>query len=636
LTPSRDKQNNVDDPGIKIINKGRREMPPITQVSPALRSRTFGLRALVADFDSASLETLSSYLKEMGMEITTAKDGLTALELFRSQRPQIVFLEAMLPKISGFELSQQIYIESQGKVPVVIITGIYKDSRHRVEAIQTYKAAAFLTKPWQREELASTILDVLGPAVKPPDEEEELMLESLEEITPIIKEKVQVPLARSSAQPQSVVPETKVKKSVAVSDEVDKLLEKTLADLGFEGKKKAPAKTGKEDHKEDLLKGDLLKVSGKTQAKTAPPSPEIKPTPAQPKLEEAKKPEPQVQAPEKPGSETGIKRPSEIRTPPVTFLAKENFIDREKQPFAVPTLQEKKAAPEEIKSPELKARPAPLEEEAEAGITTARPTLYPAYLEPEHEEKKRPSSSILFGVAGAVALTLLGLLIFRPKKEAPLVPPAAREEKAISATAQELPSRLEEQEVISKPPKAKEVAPKLDSRLASLLPVTKEEPPVEEPPVLVAESGPAPLALTPPTPPVKIEHPNPAEKEKAEAQAEKMPAPQPEPSTRQIKEGDLLPLEEVDIQPRPIKVVEPKYPELAKQMGLEGTVVVNALISEKGDVLRAEILRGIKNGAPLEQAALAAVRQWKFSPAVKDGVKVKVWKPIETRFRLRQ
>ena len=464
------------------------------------------------------------------------------------------------------------------------------------------------------------------------------MLESLEEITPIIKEKVQVPLAKSKAQPQSVVTETKVKKSPAVSDEVDKLLEKTLADLGFEGKKKAPAKTGKEDLKEDLLKRDLLKVSGKPQVKTAAPSPEIKPGQAEPKLEDTRKSETRVQAPEKPAIETGIKRPPEIKTPPVSPLAKENFIDREKQPFAVPSIQEKKIAPTvEMKSTELQVRPSPLEEKADAGITATRPGLYSTYLETEREEKKRPSSFILFGVAGAVALTLLGLLVFRPKKEAPLAPAsAAREEKVVPETAQDLHSRLEEQEIISKPPKAKEVAPKLDSRLASILPVTKEEPPVEEPPVLVAESGPASLALPPATPPVKVENQNPPEKEKAEAQPETKPASQPEPSTRQIKEGDLLPLEEVDIQPRPIKIVEPKYPELAKQMGLEGTVVVNALISENGDVLRAEILRGIKNGAPLEQAALAAIRQWKFSPAVKNGVKVKVWKPIETRFRLRQ
>jgi len=413
------------------------------------------------------------------------------------------------------------------------------------------------------------------------------------------------------------------------------LLKKPQDDPGFEGKKKAPAKTGKEDLKEDLLKVDLLKVTGKPQIKTATPSPEIKPTQAEPKLGETRKPEPPVQAPEKPGRETGIKRPPEIKTGPVSLLAKENFMDREKQPFAVPTLQEKKAAPEEIKSPELKVRPSPLEEEAE--IMAVRPTLYPTYLETEHEEKKRPPSFILFGVAGAVVLTLLGILVFKPKKEAPLAPPsAAREEKVISETAQDLPSRLEEQEIISKPPKAKEVAPKLDSRLASILPVNKEEPPVEEPPVLVAESGPAPLALPPATPPVRVENQNPPEKEKVEAQPETIPSAQPEPSTRQIKEGDLVPLEEVDIQPRPIKIVKPKYPELAKQMGLEGAVVVNALISEKGDVLQVEILRGIKNGAPLEQAALAAVRQWKFSPAVKNGVKVKVWKPIETRFRLRQ
>jgi TonB family protein len=69
-------------------------------------------------------------------------------------------------------------------------------------------------------------------------------------------------------------------------------------------------------------------------------------------------------------------------------------------------------------------------------------------------------------------------------------------------------------------------------------------------------------------------------------------------------------------------------------MGLGGTVTVNTLISESGDVVRTEILKGIKGGQAIERAAEAAVKLWKFRPARKDGVNVKVWKPIDIHFKL--
>lgn len=605
-------------------------MPPIPQTIETLRSRAFGLRALIADFDSTSLELLSSYLKEIGMEVIIAKDGLTALELFRNQKPQIVFLEAMLPKMSGFELSQQINIESQGKVPVIIITGIYKDTRHKIEAIQTYKAAAFLTKPWQRDEMAKIIVDVLGPAVKPPADEEESLLESLEDLTPIIKEKpsISIPKPSPPSPPQSK--ETKVKEKASGGDEIDKLLEKTLADLGFNGKKRVIPEPRKEER---------LKIFPEQPAKTIFPSSESKPKPPELKPSEPLKPEPAMKEAKvtvKPAIETEIKK-----TPISLITERENIIDTEKQPFATsPVLSPKVAEELKTKPYEQPIKSSAIEErEMETGLSPARPPLYPTYFETEHEEKKRPSSFILFGVAGAVVLTLLGVFFFRPKKaETPFHPqPAMEAERVVAEAPQNFPSRLEEQETLAKPMRGKEVARKQESTLASILPLNKEEPPVEEaPPILAAESRPAPLALptTPPSTKVETEAP-PAQVATADEQ-DKKPASQAEPPSPPLKEGDLVPLEQVDIQPRPIKIVEPKYPELAKQMGLEGAVVVNALISENGDVIRTEILRGIKNGAALEQAAQAAVRQWKFTPAVKNGLKVKVWKPIETRFRLKQ
>jgi protein TonB len=99
------------------------------------------------------------------------------------------------------------------------------------------------------------------------------------------------------------------------------------------------------------------------------------------------------------------------------------------------------------------------------------------------------------------------------------------------------------------------------------------------------------------------------------------------------KRGDLVALANVDVAPVLLKKVDPKYPLQALNMGVGGTVTVNALIAETGDVIRTEILKGIKGGYGLERAAETAIRQWQFKPAEKDGASVRVWKPLDIVFK---
>lgn len=70
-----------------------------------------------------------------------------------------------------------------------------------------------------------------------------------------------------------------------------------------------------------------------------------------------------------------------------------------------------------------------------------------------------------------------------------------------------------------------------------------------------------------------------------------------------------------------IKRVQPVYPAIAKAAGVEGTVKVNVLVSESGNVVSAEVLDGPQL---LRDAALDAARQWQYKPAEVDGKPVKV------------
>lgn len=87
-----------------------------------------------------------------------------------------------------------------------------------------------------------------------------------------------------------------------------------------------------------------------------------------------------------------------------------------------------------------------------------------------------------------------------------------------------------------------------------------------------------------------------------------------------------------DISP-PVLIhrIEPVYPETARRVRLTGTVTLKAVISETGDVERVEVLRG---ATFLTEAAVDAVRQWKYRPALMDGRPVSVYFTVVVTFRL--
>lgn len=87
----------------------------------------------------------------------------------------------------------------------------------------------------------------------------------------------------------------------------------------------------------------------------------------------------------------------------------------------------------------------------------------------------------------------------------------------------------------------------------------------------------------------------------------------------------------VDEFPRPIRKVTPEYPEEALARGLEGNVVIQALVGADGRVHETRVV----NPDPVfDPVAVAAVRQYVFEPAKSGGKPVAVWVAIPIRFKL--
>jgi TonB family protein len=89
----------------------------------------------------------------------------------------------------------------------------------------------------------------------------------------------------------------------------------------------------------------------------------------------------------------------------------------------------------------------------------------------------------------------------------------------------------------------------------------------------------------------------------------------------------------VEELPRPVHQVKPEYPELPQRAGVEGTVGVYVMVGKDGRVIQAELDE--KQQVPmLNEAALAAARQWVFTPGLANGHPVVCWTRIPFRFRL--
>lgn len=173
----------------------------------------------------------------------------------------------------------------------------------------------------------------------------------------------------------------------------------------------------------------------------------------------------------------------------------------------------------------------------------------------------------------------------------------------------------------------------------------QEEP--TPPPALPAQV-PAPTPRVSPTPaPTRAPLPTPTpqstpgptlEPTAPPAAPEVIPTPEPTPTPRptptpapvvaaapqpQVKEGDLV--EDPDVRPELLVAAKPAYPPLAARARQGGVVILRVLVDETGVVRDVQVLRGIKPDLGLDAAAVAAVKNWRYKPAMKNGVRVKVW-----------
>ncbi len=115
-----------------------------------------GLRVLVVD-DSATIRAnAEKILKRAGCDVHSVNDGFEALAFIGQNRPDLIFLDVMMPRLNGYEACQLIKRNGALKqTPVVMLSskdGIFDVARGRICGAEDY-----ITKPFSEDELLSVV-----------------------------------------------------------------------------------------------------------------------------------------------------------------------------------------------------------------------------------------------------------------------------------------------------------------------------------------------------------------------------------------------------------------------------------------------------------------------------------------------
>ena len=82
-------------------------------------------RVLVVDDNAQNLELLVAYLEPMGCRILTAADGLEAMDKVRRELPDLILLDVMMPRMSGFEVCRKLKSDPQTReIPIIMVTAL--------------------------------------------------------------------------------------------------------------------------------------------------------------------------------------------------------------------------------------------------------------------------------------------------------------------------------------------------------------------------------------------------------------------------------------------------------------------------------------------------------------------------------
>jgi TonB family protein len=659
---------------------------------------------LLIDYEPRSIERFRQPLTSAGYRVEIATDGIAGIEAFTRLNPDMVLVEAMIPKKHGFEVCQELKRTPHGRrTPIIITTGVYKGRKYRSQALHIYGCDEYIEKPIAPEQLLAVVGKFFGGAHSGTGPSQSSAEASGDAPDPkddpgpsgppagAAPSRGPEPSASGSGTPQmKTVSMPAAVVSGLTEEEIMARLDAILpggenallaaAPPAVAVAEMAAVETIDLSETEadvdpfrrmrDELNSELGALSAALAFDPAPvldsePEPAISPIPSDQTttpslleslpLPEAETPAPTIATP----------TPSERDSRPSGQGQVVNFDAKRSK-------KSKKGGKKGARAGQPSA-PAPVEQPPAAHVPTPPPSIPVAEMT---RQRRVPNASEIVVPYGSVVETELGAPAKRPvpawiwiavtvaalaggyvllgrggaSPETPAVPGDASQ--AARSTRTEPPSEAP----VVPAPTLDQSSPSVEtSREASIPQIRPTKPaPVPKPAATPPRSETASPVTTKPVPTLAP----------SVAEAKAPPAPRSAPVVLKpqvvapsgldagtttgvesvagapaelerpsVAPGTMLPIDQVDTLPVSLSRIVPIYSLRARQMRVQGTVVLNVLINDKGTVDDVVIAQGLPGG-DVNEAAVKAAKQWTYRPATKDGVAVKVWKSEFVNFKL--
>jgi len=137
---------------IPLVTQPTEQLPPEIDLSTAT--------ILLVDDNVQNLELMQAFLEELPCQIKTASDGLEAIQIIDRSCPDLVILDVMMPRMSGFEVCQKIKSQPSTRDTVVIMVTALNEVSDYERAVEC-GTNDFITKPVNKLELVTRVKTLL-------------------------------------------------------------------------------------------------------------------------------------------------------------------------------------------------------------------------------------------------------------------------------------------------------------------------------------------------------------------------------------------------------------------------------------------------------------------------------------------
>ena len=616
-------------------------------------------RILLIDYEPRSIERFRDPLVGAGYSVEIANDGISGVEAFHRLNPDMVLVEAMIPKKHGFEVCQELKKTPHGRrTPILITTGVYKGRKYRTQALHVYGCDEYIEKPIAPEQLLEVVGRFFGPGVSVASEQlgEALTVSSAQIVQPT-QAAQEAPHAEAAARPEIPAKPPKLFASIsplsADNGEAEIMARLDAILPGAETRPVAiqpalPEPFSADEAFADAVDNDPLaqiraelnaELNAEIDAVFGPSSGDV--ALASIPSDHAGSPSVLQTLPE---PATIVELPAPIKTQTESKKHRKgknkgrNKSGGSSERFADPS----SPAPEPLKAveppPEATPEKAPL---AAPEAAPPKPQLAPAprLATPQVPAAARLRVPVWVWAGGAIVAAATIYFVFfassgdaqrTEAQRAPAPVQTASEAKAPPHRVPDPPAEASDKLVLNAisamprmPKKRAEPATgahvpatAVPSAAPSALPSADEAVPTTAEPNQVVPQ--------PTTDPSTAPAPVPHGPDDTVQGVETVPAAPVTTPPTSIAPGTLVPIDEADVVPVSVSRKLPVLPAPAGTSNPPGSVVMNVLVSERGTVDQVVLVKGVASG-DVNETVMKAAKSWTYHPATRKGVPLKVW-----------